>query len=97
MKRKLYQCLLAWKGQPERKPLLLQGTRQVGKTYLLKEFGRREYSDVAYLNFEQSPELGSLFESSLEPKSLIATLGAALGKRIEADKTLLILDEIQTS
>ena len=97
MRRSLYKRLLDWKSQTERKPLLLQGARQVGKTYLIREFGRREYADTAYLNFERTPELGSLFDSSLEPKSLIASLGAAVGRKISPSTTLIILDEIQSS
>lgn len=97
MKRSLYTKLVDWKSRIGRKPLLLQGARQVGKTYLIKEFGRREYADTAYLNFERIPELGSLFDSSLDPKSLIASLSAAVGRKILPSTTLIILDEIQSS
>ena len=54
--------------------MLLQGARHVGKTYLIREFGRREYADTAYLNFERTPALGSLFDASLDPRSLILSL-----------------------
>lgn len=95
MERFLYKHLLAWKSQENRKPLLLQGVRQVGKTYLLKEFAEREYKDCAYFNFEQNPELGTLFESSLNPGILIESLSAFLGRKIEPGSTLIFFDEIQ--
>ena len=97
MKRSLYQQLVDWKSRADRKPLLLQGARQVGKTYLIREFGRREYADTAYLNFERTPALGSLFESSLDPRSLISALSAAVGRKILPSTTLIVLDEIQSS
>jgi predicted AAA+ superfamily ATPase len=59
MKRTLYQDLLKWKKSNRRKPLLLQGARQVGKTWLINSFGKKEYENYVYLNFEQNPELGS--------------------------------------
>ena len=76
MKRSLYQQLVDWKSRADRKPLL---GRQVGKTYVIREFGRREYADTAYLNFERTPALGSLFDSSLDPRSLIPSPSAAVG------------------
>lgn len=95
MERFLYKHLLAWKSQESRKPLLLQGARQVGKTYLLKEFAKREYSDCAYFNLEQTPELGTLFDSSLDPGILIESLGAFIGRKIKPESTLIFFDEIQ--
>jgi len=95
MERFLYQKLLEWKATEKRKPLLLQGARQVGKTFLLKEFARREYSDCAYFNFEQSPEVGTLFASSLDPKILVEALSAFLGRKIVPGSTLIFFDEIQ--
>ncbi|MCP5052289.1 MAG: ATP-binding protein, partial [bacterium] len=95
MERFLYGRLLDWKTSENRKPLLLQGARQVGKTYLLKEFAKREYSDCAYFNFEQSPELGPLFDSSLAPDILLESLSAFIGRKIEPGSTLVFLDEIQ--
>jgi predicted AAA+ superfamily ATPase len=97
MKRSLYQQLVAWKSRADRKPLLLQGARQVGKTYLIREFGNKEYADTAYLNFERTPELASLFDPSLEPTSLIASLSAAVGRKISPNSTLIFFDEIQSS
>jgi predicted AAA+ superfamily ATPase len=95
VKRFLYRQLLAWKSSENRKPLLLQGARQVGKTFLLKEFASREYQDCAYFNFEQNPELSALFTSSLSPDILIESLGTLLGRKIEPGSTLIIFDEIQ--
>jgi predicted AAA+ superfamily ATPase len=97
MERFLYRQLLAWKSNEDRKPLLLQGARQVGKTFLLKEFARREYRDCAYFNFEQNPELGKLFDSSLSPDILIESLSALMGRKIESVSTLIFFDEIQES
>ena len=97
MERFLYQQLLAWRSNEDRKPLLLQGARQVGKTFLLKEFASREYRDCAYFNFEQNPELGKLFGSSLFPDILIESLSALIGRKIEPASTLIFFDEIQES
>ncbi|UCH95098.1 MAG: ATP-binding protein [Candidatus Aminicenantes bacterium] len=97
MERFLYDQLLAWKASGDRKPLLLQGARQVGKTFLLKEFARREYRDCAYFNFEQDPQLGNLFGSSLSPDILIESLSALIGRKIEPGSTLIFFDEIQES
>lgn len=95
MKRALYSELLKWKIKDNRKPLLLQGARQVGKTYLLMEFGRNEYDDIAYFNFEESPNLASLFDNDMELISLIESLQIINGKIINPGKTLIFFDEIQ--
>jgi hypothetical protein len=97
VERFLYQQLLAWKSSEDRKPLLLQGARQVGKTFLLKEFARREYRDCAYFNFELNPGLGKLFGSSLSPDILVESLSALMGRKIEPGSTLIFFDEIQES
>ncbi|MCP4154090.1 MAG: ATP-binding protein [bacterium] len=97
MKRHLYKRLQTWKSNPHRKPLLLQGARQVGKTYLLKKFAETEYRDCAYFNFEQNPELDTLFESSLNPEHLLQSLAAYQGRKIHPSDTLIIFDEIQAS
>ncbi|MCF6170847.1 MAG: ATP-binding protein [Bacteroidales bacterium] len=97
MKRELYNNLLEWKNSRKRKPLLLQGTRQVGKTFLVNEFGRNEYSDYVYLNFEQSPDLQNLFAAELKPENIITNISLYLGRRISAEGTLLFFDEIQTA
>lgn len=97
MERRSYSSLLTWKRSPQRKPLILQGARQVGKTYLLKDFGKREYENVAYFNFEESPQLHSLFEPDLNPKRILEALSLFGGAKIDPGKTLVIFDEVQAS
>ena len=97
MKRALYQQLLAWKDDPSRKPLLLQGARQVGKTYLINQFGKTEYKEYIYLNFEQNPDLTPLFNGELTPKRLLQDISYLIGKKITHKETLLFFDEIQTT
>ena len=95
MKRDITQELLAWKEQSNRKPLVLKGVRQCGKTYILKEFGREYYADVAYFNFEETRSLNSLFEQDFDVKRILFELGLFLGRTITPGNTLIILDEIQ--
>ena len=96
MKRQLYSKLLQWKNAKERKPLLLTGARQVGKTYLLKEFGSTEFKKTVYLNLDADKEqYRSIFESSITPAEIIARLETLLNTKITPDDTLLIFDEIQ--
>lgn len=95
MKRNLYKDLLAWKSNNNRKPLLLQGARQVGKTYLINEFGKNEYSDYIYFNFEQDPGLKTLFTTKLDPQNIINNLGLYIGRKINTSETLIFFDEIQ--
>ncbi len=97
MKRILYKELLLWKNNSKRKPLLLQGARQVGKTYLVNQFGKAEYENYIYLNFEQNKEIKKLFEGSLNPSQILFDLSLYLGKKIEPKNTLLFFDEIQIS
>ena len=97
MKRIAYNDLISWKNNINRKPLVLQGARQVGKTYLVKEFGKREYKNLYYLNFEQDPNLASLFGSSLNPEVIINNINLYFGTNIIANDTLLFFDEILTS
>ncbi|MCX6244316.1 MAG: ATP-binding protein [Bacteroidetes bacterium] len=87
--------LKKWKRSKRRKPLIIQGARQVGKTWLMKEFGKREYKQVAYINFESSIFLKSLFRDDFDINRLITALQIETGITIKADSTLLILDEIQ--
>ncbi|MCD8498828.1 MAG: AAA family ATPase [Clostridiales bacterium] len=89
------QDFLGWKNGPYRKPLVVQGARQVGKTYSILEFGRSHYENVAYLNFETSPSLVKSFDESLEPDYLVPILSRLAGQTIVREKTLLVLDEIQ--
>jgi predicted AAA+ superfamily ATPase len=95
MKRTLYQNLLEWKLSPRRKPLLLQGARQVGKTWLMNEFGKCEYQVYIYLNFEQIPNLKTLFTNELSPQKIIENIGLLLGKKVNHERTLICFDEIQ--
>jgi predicted AAA+ superfamily ATPase len=95
MKRDLYIKLGLWKLSQRRKPLILQGARQVGKTYALKYFGQQEFASYVYLNFESDVNLKSFFESSLNPRSLIEKISIYTEQTIVAGQTLLIFDEIQ--
>lgn len=96
MERDLMRKLAAWKDSPERKPLLLTGVRQCGKTYLLKEFGDRYFEDTAYFSFEGNKGLSSVFDYDLDPQRILKELGSTVrGKEIIPGRTLLIFDEIQ--
>ena len=94
MKRDLYEILCQWKRDANRRPLLVRGARQVGKTYLVDEFGRREFSSLITLNFEKNPEYKDIF-NSLEPTNILEKIVLFSGKRIEPGKTLLFFDEVQ--
>ena len=95
MERALIRELLVWKEKENRKPLILKGVRQCGKTYLLKDFGNRYYDNVAYFNFEETDSLSSVFEKDYDTKRIILELELFLGKAIKPGATLIILDEIQ--
>jgi predicted AAA+ superfamily ATPase len=95
MKRQLLSRLVQWKESPNRKPLILQGARQTGKTWLLKEFGKTYYANMAVFNFEETPSLASLFSGSLDPKPILEALSALHGARLYPRDTLIIFDEIQ--
>lgn len=96
MERKLMSELLKWKDRKGRKPLLLEGARQVGKTYLLKDFGKLYFKNVAYINFQNpSSELIELFTGSIEPKRIITMLELYLNMQISPKDTLIIFDEAQ--
>ncbi len=96
MKRRIEAGLLNWKNQKDRKPLIVYGARQVGKTYSIISFGKNNYADYAYFNFEANEELKSIFDRNLEPSRIVLELGAVLGKRISGH-TLIIFDEIQAA
>ena len=96
MKRELTARLMAWKNSSRRKPLILQGARQVGKTYLLREFGKTQYKDVAYFNFEEDPRLETFFQGKLDPHRIIEHLSIYQNRKITED-CLLFFDEIQGS
>lgn len=95
MKRTIYKQLVAWKNSPNRKPLLLKGARQVGKTYLLEEFGKNEFENTFYLNFEKNASLAKIFSYDLDPNRIVNELSLHFKKNINIHKDLLIFDEIQ--
>lgn len=97
MNRDIYNELLAWKTSQRRKPLLLQGARQTGKTHILQEFGCKEYDRVVYCNFEEEPHLDQLFERDLKPERIISDLSIHFNMALRPERDLLILDEIQVS
>jgi len=97
MKRDIYKNLIEWKNNPARKPLILKGARQVGKTYILKEFGKKEFKNTAYFNFEENPDLRKFFEGSLTSKKILEKLSIYQEKKIHPENTLIFFDEIQES
>lgn len=103
MERFAMKQLIAWKDNPRRKPLVVRGARQVGKTYLLKQFGERNFNQCIYLNFDkdanpqQGGRLHNLFEGSLEPSRIISAIEILLETTIDPESTLLIFDEVQES
>ncbi len=97
MKRDIYKKLLSWKSSNRRKPLILRGARQVGKTYIIKEFGRVEYDRIAYFDFEESLDLEHVFNGNLDSKRIIRDLSRIIGWQIEPMQHLIVFDEIQSS
>lgn len=95
MKRKITHQLIAWKSNPKRMPLIVNGARQVGKTYILKEFGAQEYKQTVYINLETNFLANSFFDSDISPLRIIQFLETITNTRIIAGETLVILDEIQ--
>ena len=95
MDRKIMNYFKNWKDNPHRKPLILQGARQVGKTYSILEFGRNCYENVVYFNFETNPKLSETFEENIAPDYLIPILSHISGQTIVKEKTLIVFDEIQ--
>jgi predicted AAA+ superfamily ATPase len=95
MQRDLFTDLLKWKNSASRKPLVLQGARQVGKTYLLREFGATEFKHCVYLNFEQDNLLAQFFEHTLDPIKILDNLSLYLDLQIKPEQTLIIFDEVQ--
>ena len=95
MKRNAIQDLILWKSSEERKPMVLKGARQVGKTWLMKEFGQSYYDNFVYFNFDEEDELKSIFETNKNPHRIIELLSMICGDKIEPEKTLIIFDEIQ--
>ncbi len=97
MKRLIMKKLQEWKNSPFRKPLILKGVRQVGKTWLLKEFGKQYYDNTAYFNFDENPEYRQFFTTTKDVKRILPNLMMAGGVKIEPEKTLIIFDEVQDS
>jgi predicted AAA+ superfamily ATPase len=95
MKRNAINDLIKWKSSEERKPMVLKGARQSGKTWLMKEFGKNFYKSTAYFNFDEEEELKSIFESNKNPQRIIELLSLIEGKKILPEETLIIFDEIQ--
>lgn len=95
MERLILKQLLKWKDSPYRKPLILKGVRQVGKTWVLKEFGRRYYENTAYFNFDENEEYKQFFETTKDVNRIIQNLMLASGQKIQPEKTLIIFDEVQ--
>ena len=95
MERCILSELIKWKESKYRKPLILKGVRQVGKTWILKEFGRRYYEDVAYFNFDENPEYRQFFETTRDVNRILQNLVFASGQKITPEKTLIIFDEAQ--
>ena len=95
MKRNVLGKLIEWKNSSDRKPLIIKGARQVGKTWLMKEFGRNYYNDFAYFNFDENDELKSIFETNKDPQRIVELLGFISNMKIQPKDTLIIFDEIQ--
>lgn len=95
LKRNAMQALIKWKSNEERKPMVLKGARQVGKTWLMKEFGQNYYNNFAYFNFDEEDEIKSVFEANKNPHRIIEILSMITGVKILPEKTLIIFDEIQ--
>ena len=96
MQRLMMEKLIEWKDSSDRKPLILQGVRQCGKTWLLNEFGSLHYEDVYYCKFDFDTELAGFFEQNLDPRRIIKDMTIARGKDIKPGTTLIVFDEIQS-
>ena len=95
MERFVMKKLLDWKQSSRRKPLILKGVRQVGKTWLLKEFGKRYYRNVAYFNFDENEDFKQFFDSTKDVRRILQNLILASGQQIIPGETLIIFDEVQ--
>lgn len=95
MYRIAIEKLYKWKNSKRRKPLIIEGARQVGKTWLMKEFGKQAYSDTVYINFDSNTRMADLFAVDLDTDRLILGLELYAGRKIDSDNTLLIFDEVQ--
>ena len=95
MYRTAIETLFRWKQSKHRKPLIIEGARQVGKTWLMKEFGRQAYADTVYINFDSNSRMTELFASDLDTERLMMGLELYAGRKIDPDQSLLIFDEVQ--
>jgi len=95
MQRKIIAELLAWKNKKNRMPLIVNGARQIGKTYIIREFGKQEFANVVYVNLERNTPLREIFEGDISPSRIIPAIENDTGQRIKANETLIFLDEIQ--
>jgi len=95
MERKMSNILLKWKVNEEKLPLIVYGARQVGKTYTILSFGKENYKNVAYINFEDNSEVAKIFEKDLDPRRIVKELSIRLGITILEEDTLIFFDEIQ--
>lgn len=95
MERIAMESLYKWKESRRRKPLIIEGARQVGKTWLMREFGSRAYADTVYINFDSNSQMAELFASDLNIDRLIMGIELYTGRKIVPDDTLLIFDEVQ--
>ena len=97
MKRKILSDLVKWKEDKNRKPLIIHGARQVGKTYIIKQFGKEYYENLIYVNFETNQEISSQISESIDAKYIINKLELFYGEKIIPEKTLIFFDEVQTN
>ena len=97
MKRKIINSLIEWKNSEDRKPLILNGARQVGKTYILEEFGKEHFENVIYLNMEIEGAVRNFIENELSPRKIIQFIESIKRQEIIPEKTLIFFDEVQAS
>ena len=90
-----YKKLISWKDSTDRKPMVLRGARQVGKTWLMQEFGKQCYQNTVYFNFDEEDELKSIFESNKNPTRIIELLSMISGEKILPGNTLVLFDDVQ--
>lgn len=95
MKRKIVDKLIDWKNNKYRKPLIVHGARQVGKTYIINEFGNEHYKDIIYINFETNSRIASGFDEDISPQFIISRIEMFFSRRIEPETTPIFFDEIQ--
>ena len=97
MERTITKDLIKWKESKNRKPLIIHGARQIGKTYSMIEFAKSEYNDYIYINFESNPEINNIFVLNLDPIRIVKELSNIFQRGVKPAKTLIIFDEIQES